>query len=49
MDTPSPEVELMPTSESALLEASIEASSFYWAYFVAIGFVAWVILYVVGP
>jgi heme/copper-type cytochrome/quinol oxidase subunit 3 len=49
MDTPSSEAELMPATESALLEASIEASSFYWGYFVAIGFLAWVILYVVGP
>jgi heme/copper-type cytochrome/quinol oxidase subunit 3 len=47
--TPSPDPELLPTSESELLRASIEASSFYWAYFVAIGFLAWIILYVVGP
>jgi heme/copper-type cytochrome/quinol oxidase subunit 3 len=39
----------MAASETELLQASIEASSFYWGYFVAIGFVAWVILYVVGP
>ena len=39
----------VPTSESALLRAGIEASSFYWAYFVAIGFLAYVILYLVGP
>lgn len=48
-ETPSPEVELMPTTETELLRASIESSSFYWAYFVAIGFLAWVILYLVGP
>jgi heme/copper-type cytochrome/quinol oxidase subunit 3 len=47
--TPSDAAELLPTSEGALIEASIEASSFYWAYFVAIGFLAWVILYLVGP
>jgi heme/copper-type cytochrome/quinol oxidase subunit 3 len=47
--TPSPEVELMPTTETELLRASIESSSFYWSYFVAIGFLAWVILYLVGP
>lgn len=39
----------VPTSESALLSAGIEASSFYWAYFVAIGFLAYIILYLVGP
>jgi heme/copper-type cytochrome/quinol oxidase subunit 3 len=48
-ETPSPEAELMPTTETELLRASIESSSFYWAYFVAIGLVAWVILYLVGP
>jgi heme/copper-type cytochrome/quinol oxidase subunit 3 len=48
-ETPSVEAELMPTTETELLRASIEASSFYWAYFVAIGFLAWVILYLVGP
>jgi heme/copper-type cytochrome/quinol oxidase subunit 3 len=35
----------VPTSEDQLLRAGIEASSFYWAYFVAIGFVAWIVLY----
>jgi heme/copper-type cytochrome/quinol oxidase subunit 3 len=35
----------VPTSEGNLLRAGIEASSFYWAYFAAIGFVAWIILY----
>lgn len=39
----------LPTTEEILLRAGIEASSFYWAYFVAIGFLAWVILYLVGP
>lgn len=49
MDTPSAEVELLSASEGALVEASIEASSFYWGYFAAIGLLAWIILYVVGP
>jgi heme/copper-type cytochrome/quinol oxidase subunit 3 len=35
--------------EDVLLRAGIEASSFYWGYFVAIGFLAWVVLYLVGP
>jgi heme/copper-type cytochrome/quinol oxidase subunit 3 len=35
----------VPTSEEQLLRAGIEASSFYWAYFAAIGFVAWIVLY----
>lgn len=39
----------VPTSEDALLRAGIEASSFYWAYFVAIGVLAYIILYLVGP
>ena len=39
----------VPTSEDALLAAGIEASSFYWAYFVAFGVVAYIILYLVGP
>jgi heme/copper-type cytochrome/quinol oxidase subunit 3 len=38
----------VPTSETALLLAGIEASSFYWAYFVAIGVLAYVLLYLVG-
>jgi heme/copper-type cytochrome/quinol oxidase subunit 3 len=38
----------VPTSETALLLAGIEASSFYWAYFVAIGVLAYVCLYLVG-
>lgn len=48
-ETPTAEAELMPAAETALLRASIESSSFYWAYFVAIGFIAWVVLYIVGP
>jgi heme/copper-type cytochrome/quinol oxidase subunit 3 len=39
----------MPTDETALVEASIESSSFYWGYFVAIGVLAWICLYVIGP
>ena len=35
----------VPVSEAQLLRAGIESSSFYWAFFAAIGFVAWVILY----
>jgi heme/copper-type cytochrome/quinol oxidase subunit 3 len=38
----------VPTSEAALLEAGIEASSFYWGYFVAIGVLAYILLYLVG-
>ncbi|MGO9906826.1 MAG: hypothetical protein ACLP4R_18050 [Solirubrobacteraceae bacterium] len=39
----------VPTSEDALLRAGIEASSFYWAYFVGLGVLAYIILYLVGP
>jgi len=38
----------VPTSESALLLAGIEASSFYWAFFAAIGVIAYILLYLVG-
>lgn len=38
----------VPTSETALLLVGIEASSFYWAFFVAIGVLAYVLLYLVG-
>jgi heme/copper-type cytochrome/quinol oxidase subunit 3 len=41
------EVEV-PTSETALLLAGIEASSFYWAFFVAIGVLAYILLYLIG-
>jgi heme/copper-type cytochrome/quinol oxidase subunit 3 len=37
----------VPTSESALLLAGIEASSFYWAYFAAIGVLAYILLYLI--
>lgn len=38
----------VPTSEAALLIAGIEASSFYWGYFVVIGVLAYILLYLVG-
>lgn len=38
----------VPTTEAALLRAGIEASSFYWAYFVATGVLAYILLYLVG-
>jgi heme/copper-type cytochrome/quinol oxidase subunit 3 len=38
----------VPTSETALLLAGIEASSFYWAFFVATGVLAYILLYLVG-
>ena len=38
----------VPTSETALLLAGIEASSFYWSFFVAIGVLAYIVLYLVG-
>ncbi len=37
----------VPADDEELLQAGIEACSFYWAYFVAIGFLAWIVLYVV--
>jgi heme/copper-type cytochrome/quinol oxidase subunit 3 len=36
------------TSETALLLAGIESSSFYWAYYVVIGVLAYILLYLVG-
>jgi heme/copper-type cytochrome/quinol oxidase subunit 3 len=38
----------VPTSETALILAGIESSSFYWAYFAAIGVLAYILLYLVG-
>jgi heme/copper-type cytochrome/quinol oxidase subunit 3 len=38
----------VPTDEATLLNAGIEASSFYWAYFVAIGVLAYILLYLIG-
>lgn len=37
----------VPADDAELLLAGIEASSFYWAYFVAIGVLAYVVLYLV--
>ena len=38
----------VPTSEAELLRTGIEASSFYWGFFVAIGVLAYILLYLVG-
>ena len=35
----------IPAGEEELLRVGAEASSFYWAYFAAIGFLAWIVLY----
>lgn len=37
----------VPAEDTALIQAGIEASSFYWAYFCAIGVLAFIILYLV--
>ena len=37
----------IPAGEEELIRAGVEASSFYWAYFAAIAFLAWIILYYV--
>ena len=37
----------VPAEDEALLRAGVEACSFYWAYFVAIGVIAYIVLYVV--
>ncbi len=37
----------VPSDDDELLRAGIEASSFYWAYFTAIGVIAFIILYLV--
>jgi heme/copper-type cytochrome/quinol oxidase subunit 3 len=37
----------VPADDDELLRAGVEASSFYWAYFVAIGVVAFIVLYLV--
>ncbi len=37
----------VPSDDDELLRAGIEASSFYWAYFVTIGVVAFIVLYLV--
>jgi heme/copper-type cytochrome/quinol oxidase subunit 3 len=38
----------IPAGEEELLQAGIEAASFYWAWFAAIGFIAWILLYFVS-
>jgi heme/copper-type cytochrome/quinol oxidase subunit 3 len=37
----------VPSDDVLLLDAGIESCSFYWAYFVAIGVIAYVVLYLV--
>jgi heme/copper-type cytochrome/quinol oxidase subunit 3 len=37
----------LPCDEETLLKAGLEASSFYWAFFVAIGVLAYIVLYIV--
>jgi heme/copper-type cytochrome/quinol oxidase subunit 3 len=37
----------IPASEEELIRAGIESSSFYWAYFVALGVLAYIVLYIV--
>jgi heme/copper-type cytochrome/quinol oxidase subunit 3 len=37
----------IPAGEEELIRAGVEASSFYWAYFVAIGVLAYIVLYIV--
>jgi len=37
----------IPAGEEDLIRAGIEAASFYWAYFVAIGVLAYIVLYIV--
>jgi heme/copper-type cytochrome/quinol oxidase subunit 3 len=44
---PRGEREGVPADDDELLRAGIEASSFYWAYFVAIGVIAFIVLYLV--
>lgn len=41
------EIEI-PAGEEELIRAGVEAASFYWAYFAAIGFLGWIILYYVS-
>jgi heme/copper-type cytochrome/quinol oxidase subunit 3 len=38
----------IPAGEVELLRAGVEAASLYWAYFAAIGFIAWILLYFVS-
>jgi heme/copper-type cytochrome/quinol oxidase subunit 3 len=37
----------VPADEEALIQAGLDACAFYWAYFVGIGVVAYVVLYVI--
>lgn len=37
----------IPCGEEALIRAGLETSSFYWAYFVAIGLITYIVLYIV--
>ncbi len=37
----------VPAPEVDLLQAGVEAASFYWAFFVAIGVLAYIVLYLV--
>ena len=37
----------VPADEDDLMRAGIEACSFFWAFFCAIGVVTWIVLYVV--
>ncbi len=41
------EIEI-PAGEVELIRAGVEASSFYWAFFAAIGFLGWIVLYYVS-
>ena len=41
------EIEI-PAGEEQLIRSGIEAASFYWAFFAAIGFLAWILLYYVS-
>jgi heme/copper-type cytochrome/quinol oxidase subunit 3 len=38
----------VPSEDVELMEAGLEAASFYWAFYVGIGFLAFVLLYLVG-
>jgi heme/copper-type cytochrome/quinol oxidase subunit 3 len=40
--------EEVPRGEPEVLLAGVDATSFYWAYFVAIGVLMWIVLYLVG-
>jgi heme/copper-type cytochrome/quinol oxidase subunit 3 len=40
-------LEGVAVNEAEILRAGVEASSFYWAYFVAIGVIAYIVLYIV--